>query len=77
MLERVRRWYNGTPKVRVHENDPNSMFVFMPTPYDERHWTAEVAHAIVDFCRRHFALIALVVSLLGLFATLASIWLAL
>lgn len=71
MLERVRRWYDGTPKLREYENEPNSMLVFMPTPYVERHWTAQVAHVVADFCRRHWHFVV------GTVLALVGIWLAL
>jgi len=54
MLKPIRRWYNGTPKTTVIENDPNSMVFFGPIFSTEYHWTARLARALVAFYLKHW-----------------------
>jgi hypothetical protein len=54
MIKRIRAWYDGTHKTIEHNNDPSSGVWFMPTFVTEYHWTARVAHALVDFYLRHW-----------------------
>lgn len=54
MLERIRAWYNGTAKTIHCDNDPRSGVWIMPSFITEYHWTARVAHAIVEFYLKHW-----------------------
>ena len=74
MFSRIKRWYDGEPKMHEFENHPNSSAFFMPMPYTEYHWSAKVARAIVGFYFRHWqwvvttiiAVVAIYVSVLSL-----------
>jgi hypothetical protein len=49
--DRISRWWLG--EFRPYKNDPDSAVVLIGGRY-HRHWTADVAHAIVDFYLRHW-----------------------
>jgi hypothetical protein len=74
MIKRVRNWYNGTPVTIQFDNDPNGSILFGPIFRTDYHWTARVAHVLVDFYLRHWkwlwttflAIAALIVSMLAL-----------
>ncbi|KWT77087.1 hypothetical protein ASH09_12160 [Agrobacterium radiobacter] len=44
-------WYKG--RYVAHENDPRSSVVIIGGSY-ERHWTARVAHKVVEFWSAHW-----------------------
>ena len=45
------KWYNG--KLKVYENEPNSPIIRIHV-YAERHWTANIAHTLVNFYSKHW-----------------------
>lgn len=55
MLDKIKRWYNGTPILEEHEDDEGDSSVsFLPMFYVEYHWTAKAARSVVSFYIRHW-----------------------
>jgi hypothetical protein len=54
LKNRLIRWHNGTEVIHEHENDPGSMFVFLPSTKTEYHWSAKVVRAVVNFLREEW-----------------------
>lgn len=74
MFSRIKRWYEGEPKVQEIENDPRSSIVFMPLIYTEYHWSAKVARAIVSFYLRHWQwLWSTAIALMGLYVAVLAL----
>ena len=52
MRDAIKQWWEG--ELETHRNDPNSdLFIIGPGSY-RRHWTARVAHWVVDFYMREW-----------------------
>ena len=51
MLKKIRNWYEG--EIIPDANDPNSSVVFIGW-HTERHWTAKIARAVVEFYLREW-----------------------
>lgn len=51
MWRRVRDWYDG--EYHPHDHPPDSPVVFLGG-WDERHWTASLARAVVGFHQREW-----------------------
>lgn len=57
MLNRIKRWYQGTEKTRrshVFEEDPDVPIYIIQIPYKEFHWTARFSRAGVRFYLEHW-----------------------
>lgn len=57
MLNRIKRWYQGTEKTRrshVLEEDPDIPIYIVRIPYTEFHWTARIARAGVRLYLEHW-----------------------
>ncbi len=72
MLDKIKRWYNGTPILEEHEDDEGGSSVsFLPMFYVEYHWTARVVRSVVAFYLRHWQWIfPFAVSVIGLLLAL-------
>jgi len=74
MITKIRDWYRGTSRAIEFENDSNGSALIGTIYMTEHHWTARVAHRLVDFyfknwqwlCTTALALAALIVSLIAL-----------
>jgi len=51
MLARIGKWYEG--EYKVYDNDPRSSVVIF-AGWQERHWTSNAAHVLVEFYFREW-----------------------
>lgn len=49
VLDHLKRWYEGTPMIRIFKNPANGNVPVLPLLYEKRHWTAQIAKVLAKF----------------------------
>ncbi len=52
--EKARGWYQGKPYDVNDESDDDSLIIILPGVRYRRHWTAELAHKLIDPIKIYF-----------------------